>query len=112
MHKLKSVLKNVTHKILWDFKIQIDLWDFKIQIDPQIPARRRNQMIKKENLPYSGLCRPRGQQSENKKNVKRNKYLDPPRKLRKLWNEKVTAMLIIIGTLGTVYKVFERSLEK
>ena len=44
MHNLASVLKNETHKLLWDFGIQTD---------PLISARRPDLIIinnKKENL--------------------------------------------------------------
>ena len=35
---------------------------------------------------------------------KRNKYLDLARELKKLWDIKVTIMLIVIGAFGTVTK--------
>ena len=37
-------------------------------------------------------------------NEKRDKYLDIPRVLKKLWNMKVTVMPIFIGALGTNLK--------
>ena len=47
-----------------------------------------------------------------KKIVKRNKYLDLARKLkRKLWNLKVTVSPIIIGAFGTVTKWLVQGLE-
>ena len=36
-----------------------------------------------------------------KESKKRHKYLDLARELRKLWNMKVTVILIVIGTLST-----------
>ena len=39
-----------------------------------------------------------------KENIKKDMYLDLARKLKKLWNMKVTVMPIIIGALGTVTK--------
>ena len=39
-----------------------------------------------------------------KESEKKDKYLDPTKKLKKLWNMKVTFILIIIGALGTVTK--------
>ena len=44
------VQKNDTHKILWDFRIQMD---------HRIIARQPDLLIvyKKENMPNSGLCR-------------------------------------------------------
>ena len=35
---------------------------------------------------------------------KKDKYLDLPRELKKLWNMKVTIVPIVIGTFGTVTK--------
>ena len=42
---------------------------------------------------------------------KKNKYLDLARELKKLWNMKVTFMLIVIGALGTVTKGLIKGLE-
>ena len=58
MHKPESVLKNETHKILWDFEIKTDHFDFH-------SADRRMKI---------------------KENKKRDKYLDLSRELRKLLN--------------------------
>ena len=41
-----------------------------------------------------------------KDSEKRDKYLDLPWELKKLWNMKVTIMQIVICTLGTVTKCF------
>ena len=46
-----------------------------------------------------------------KENEKRDKYLDLPRELNKLWNMKVTVIPIIIGVLGTVTKGLIQGLE-
>ena len=45
--------------------------------------------------------------SENK-----NKYLDLAGELRKLWSMEVKALRIIIGTLGTLPKDFEKGMGK
>ena len=42
---------------------------------------------------------------------KRYKYLDLARKLKKLWNMKVTIIPIVIGTFGTVTKGSLKGLE-
>ena len=39
-----------------------------------------------------------------KENEKKNKYLDLPRELKKLWNMEVTIIPIVIGAFGTVTK--------
>ena len=43
---------------------------------------------------------------------KRNKHLDHPRKLKKLWNIRVTMIIVIVGVLGMVPKGLERRLKK
>ena len=51
MHNPASVLKNETHKLLWDFDIQTD----------HLISARQTDLIKekeKENLPNCGLCCP------------------------------------------------------
>ena len=42
---------------------------------------------------------------------KMDKYLDLARELKKLWNMKVTMVLIVIGAFGTVTKGLLKSLE-
>ena len=42
---------------------------------------------------------------------KRDKYLDLARELKKLWNMKVTVILIAIGAFGTVTKGLLKGLE-
>ena len=39
-----------------------------------------------------------------KERMKKDKYLDLARELKKLWNMKVTIVLIVIGAFGTVTK--------
>ena len=58
MHKPESVLENEMHKIPWDFEIQAD---------HLIPSGK---LMKKENLPYSGLCRLVRPQTENQRKLK------------------------------------------
>ena len=41
-----------------------------------------------------------------KESEKRDKYLDLVRELKKLWNMKMTVILIVIGALGTITKGF------
>ena len=42
---------------------------------------------------------------------KKNKYLDVTRKLKKLWNMKVTIIPIVTGAFGTVTKGLLKGLE-
>ena len=46
-----------------------------------------------------------------KENEKKDKYLDLARELKKLWNIKVTFILIVIVALGTVTKGLKKELE-
>ena len=41
----------------------------------------------------------------------KDKYLDLARELKKLWNMKVTFILIVIGVLSTVTKGLNKGLE-
>ena len=46
-----------------------------------------------------------------KESEKKDKYLDFARELKKLWNMKVTIILIVIVTFGTVTKALLKGLE-
>ena len=46
-----------------------------------------------------------------KESEKKNKYLDLARELKKLWNMKVTIVLIVIGAIGTITKRLLKGLE-
>ena len=46
-----------------------------------------------------------------KENEKKDKYLDLARELKKLWNMKMTIILIVIGAFGTVTKGLLKGLE-
>ena len=48
----------------------------------------------------------------NVESAKIDNYLDLAKELRKLWNKRVTVMLIVVGALGTVPKGLERELEE
>ena len=47
-----------------------------------------------------------------KESEKKDKYIDPARELKKLWNMKVTVILIVTGALGTVAKELVLGLEE
>ena len=42
---------------------------------------------------------------------KKDKYLDPARELKKLWNMQVTIIPIVNGTFGTITKGLLKGLE-
>ena len=84
----ESALRNETHKILWDFEIQIN---------PPIPAQIRpsdhcqNKNKKTCRIVYI-VAWVDNRENQKKKTEKRGKYLDLARERKKLWNMKVTVM--------------------
>ena len=91
MYNPESILKNETHK---------HLWDFNIQTDPLIPARRPDL-----------ITVPVDHRINLKECEKKDKYLDLATELKKLWNMKVTIVPIMIGALGTITKGLLKGLE-
>ena len=77
MHNPTSVLENDTHKLLWDFDTQTD---------HLISARRPDLNKKRELAELLTLLT----QLKLKESKKKAKYLGLARKLKKLWNMKVT----------------------
>ena len=98
MHNPESVRENETHKLLWDFEIQMD---------HQISARQPDHIItnKKETT-----CRivnftvPADHKVKLKECEKRDKYLDLSRELKKLWNMRLTIIPTVICSLATLTK--------
>ena len=97
MHNSVFVLENNTHKLLWYFDIQTD---------HLISARSPDLIIIKKKkrtwkiVVFAVLADYRVKLKEFEK---RDKYLDLARGLKKLWNMKVTIILIVIGAFGTVF---------
>ena len=92
MHNPATVLD--THKLLRDFDIQTD---------HLISARWPDLIVinnKKENLQICGLDNG----IKLKESVKKDKYFDPAREMKKLWNMKVTITPIVNDVFGTVTK--------
>ena len=58
MQNSGSVLKNETHKLLWDSGIQTDYLVSARRPDQVISKKKKKKKKKKENLANSGLCRP------------------------------------------------------
>ena len=94
----------MTHKLLWDFDIQTD---------HLISARRPDLIIinKKENLQIVDFAVPADHRIKLKGSVKKDKYLNLARELKKLWNMKVKIAPIMIGAFGTVTKRLLKGLE-
>ena len=104
MHNLASVLEN---------DIQKFLWDFEKQMDDLILARRPDLIIiqKKRTCKIVEFAVPADHRIKLKESVKKDKYLDLARELKKLWNMKVTIIPIVIGAFGTVTKGLVQGLE-
>ena len=105
MHNTAPVLENDTHKLLWDFDIQTD---------HLISTRRPDLIIinkKKKICKIVDFSVPADHRIKLKQCEKRGKYLDLARELKKLWNMKVTIILIVIGAFGTVTKGLLKGLE-
>ena len=105
MHNPAPVLKNDSHKLLWDFSIQTD---------HLIPSRRPDLIIinkRKRICKIIDFAIPADHRINLKESEKKDKYLDLARELKKLWNMKVTIVPIVIGTLGTVTKGLLKGLK-
>ena len=98
LHNPASILENDTHKLLWDFDIQMD---------HLISAKRPDLIVinkKKRTCTIVDFVLPADNRIKLKESEKNDKYLDPARELKKLWNMKVTIILIVTGAFGTVRK--------
>ena len=105
MLKQESFLENETHKILWDFGIQIDRF---------VPARRPDLVIidKKENQLYSEFAVMVDHRVKIKENKKRDTYFDLDQELKKLLCMKITVIPVVNRTLRTIHKGLFRRLEE
>ena len=80
--------------------------------NPRHTSRPSDSQIKK-----NGTCRivdftvPADHRVKLKESKKRDKYVDLPRKLKKLWNMKVTLIPTVYSALGTVTKGLVQGLE-
>ena len=89
------------------------LWGFEIQTDHLITARRTDLVIiykKMRTCRIVNFAVPVDPRVIIKESEKRNKYLDPVRDLKLLWNMKVTVIPIVISTLGTISEGLVRKL--
>ena len=105
MHNPAPVLENNTHKLRWDFDIQTDY----------LTSARRPDLIiinkKKRICKIVDFAVPADHRIKLKEGEKKDKYLDLARELKKLWNMKVSIVLIVIGAFGTVTEGLLRGLE-
>ena len=106
MHKPESVLKNGIHKILWDLQIQTD---------HVILSKRQDLVLinkKKRTCWLVDFAVPTNYRVKIKESEKIDKYLHIAREVKRLWNMKVTVILIVIGALGMVTKGLEKGQEE
>ena len=92
--------RNSTHKLLWHFDIHMD---------HLISARRPDLIIinkkkKKTNCKIVDFAVLADHRIKLKESEKKGKYHELARELKKLWNMKVTIILIVIVAFGTVTK--------
>ena len=75
-------------------------------MDHQISARRPDLVLinKKRTCRILDFATLADHRVKLKESVKKDKYQDLARGLKKLWNIKVTVIPIVIGALGTVSK--------
>ena len=108
IHNPASVLKNETHKLLWDFNTQTD---------HLISTRRPDLIIINNKKKKKRICKIvdfavlADHRVKLKESEKKDKYLDLVRELNKLWNMKLTIITIVIGTLGTYTEGLIKGLE-
>ena len=97
MHNPAPVLENDMHKLLWDFDRHTDHLISDGRPDLIIINKKRICKI----VDFAVLADHRLKLKECEK---KDKYLDLARELKKLWNMKVTIILIVIGAFGMVTK--------
>ena len=98
-HKPDPILENETHEILLDFLMQTD---------PLMPTRKPDWVIvyekKNRTCQIVNFAVSADHRVKTKENEKGDKLLDLTRKQKKVWNMKMTVILIVIGELGTIPK--------
>ena len=105
IHNPAPVLENDSHKLLWDFNIQMD---------HLIQARRPDLIIinkKKRICKIVDFAVLADHRINLKESEKKDKYRNLARELKKLWNMRVTIVPIVIGALGTITKGLLKGLE-
>ena len=88
--------------------------NFNIQTDHLIPARKPDLIIinqKKRICKIVDFAVPADHRINLKECAKKDQYLDLARELKRLWNEKVSILSIVIGAFGTISKGLLKVLE-
>ena len=94
----------------WDAQTPLGFWNINRSPNLGQTTRPSNNQQEKENWTVD-FAVPADHRIKLKESEKRDKYLNLARKLKKLWNMKVTVIPIVIGTLGTVTKGLLQGLE-
>ena len=106
MYNPAPILENNTHRLLWDFDIQMD---------HLISARRPDLIIinkKKRTCKIVDFAVSADHRIKLKECKTKDKYLDLARELKKLWNMEVIILPFVIGAFGTVTKGLLKGLEE
>ena len=106
MHNPAPILENDTHKLLWDFDIQMDHLISARRSDLIIIKKKKRKFAKIVDFAVLADHRIKLKEWE-----KRDKYLDLAGEFKKLWNMKVTIIPIVIGAFGTITKGLLKGLE-
>ena len=106
MHNLAPVLENDTHKLRWDFDINMDHLISARRPNLIIINKKKKRIFKIVNFAVSVDYRIKPKECE-----KKNKHLALAREVKKLWNMKVTIVPIVIGAFGTITKGLLKGLE-
>ena len=101
MNNPESVRENETHKLLWDLEIQTDHLISTRRPDLVIVSKKKKRKRISRILDFAV---PANHRTKIKESEKRDKYQDLVKRLKKLWNMKVTVIPIVVGTLGTIHK--------
>ena len=89
MHNPAPVLKNDSHKLLWDFNIQTDHLILARRADLIINNKKKKKRICK----IVDFAVPADHRINLKESEKKDKHLDLARELKKLGNMKVTIVV-------------------
>ena len=104
MHNPAPVLEIDTRKLLWDFDVQTD--HLILARRPDLIIINKKRICKIVDFTVSADDRIKLKEFE-----KKDKYLNLAREFKKLWDMKVTIILIVTGAFGTVTKGLLKGLE-
>ena len=111
MHNQAPVLENNTHKLLWDFDLQMYHVMLARRPDLIIINKKKKKKKKQKICKIVDFAVPADNRIKLNECEKRDKYLDLARELKKKCNMKVTIIPIVIGAFSTVTKGLLKGLE-